>query len=158
MTIKELEKKLKIRENTCIHCQTLELAKQVSSIFDKLGLKWCNEKHYIRNTNWDKHEENTLYFPFDGLYSSLKFAFKVLTFILPEIEKSAIVLVLYLVNIYNFILFASPNVMLSANNFLFSTSAICTTIPKFSKNRFSTSKTFCVALIFILLESKFTEV
>ena len=74
MTTEELEKKLKISKNTCIHCPTLELATQVLSIFHQLGLTWCNEKHYIRNTNWDKHEENTLYYPFDGLYSSLKFA------------------------------------------------------------------------------------
>ncbi len=70
----ELENKLKINKNTCIHCPTEKLAKQVLNIFNKLGLKWCNEKHYIICTNWDKHEENTLYYPFDGLYSSLKFA------------------------------------------------------------------------------------
>ena len=74
MTTTELENKLKISKNTCIHCPIEELAKQVLNIFHHLGLKWCNEKHYIICTNWDKHEENTLYYPFDGLYSSLKFA------------------------------------------------------------------------------------
>lgn len=72
--IKELENKLKISEKTCIHCPTEKLAKQVLNIFNKLGLKWCNGIDYTLNHNWDKHEENTLYYPFDGLYSSLKFA------------------------------------------------------------------------------------
>lgn len=74
MTTKELENKLKISENTCIHCPTEELAKQVLNIFHHLGLKWCNEKHYIICTNWDNHKENTLYYPFEGEFSSLKFA------------------------------------------------------------------------------------
>lgn len=60
MTTKELENKLKISKKTCIHCPTLELAKQVLSIFNQLGLKWCRD--------------NTIYYPFDGEFSSLKFA------------------------------------------------------------------------------------
>lgn len=60
MTTEELEKKLKISKDTCIHCPTLELAKQVLSIFHQLGLKWCRD--------------NTIYYPFDGEFSSLKFA------------------------------------------------------------------------------------
>ena len=44
MTTEELEKKLKISKDTWIHCPTLELAKQVLSIFHQLGLKWCREK------------------------------------------------------------------------------------------------------------------
>lgn len=74
MTTKVLENKLKISENTCIHCSTLKLAKQVLSIFHKLGLKWYSKKSYILNHNWDKHKENTVYYPFDGEFSSLKHA------------------------------------------------------------------------------------
>ena len=59
MTTEELEKKLKISKDTWIHCPTLELAKQVLSIFHQLGLKWCRE--------------NTIYYPFDGEFSSLEF-------------------------------------------------------------------------------------
>ena len=59
MTTKELEKKLKISEKTCIHCPTLELAKQVLSIFHQLGLKWCNEKNYMIYTNWDSQDFGT---------------------------------------------------------------------------------------------------
>ena len=59
MTTEELEKKLKISKDTWIHCPTLELAKQVLSIFHQLGLKWCRE--------------NTIYYPFAGEYSSLEF-------------------------------------------------------------------------------------
>ena len=68
MTTKELEKKLKISNDTCIHCPTLELAKQVLSIFHQLGLKWCSE------TDWDSYKENTIYYPFQGGFSSLEFA------------------------------------------------------------------------------------
>lgn len=72
MTKEELEKKLKISENTCIHCSTLELAKQVLNIFNKLGLKWCNGIYYTKCTDWDKYKENTVYYPFEGRFASLK--------------------------------------------------------------------------------------
>ena len=74
MTTTELEKRLKISEKTCIHCPTLELAKQVLNIFHQLGLRWRNETHYITYTNWDKYKENTIYFPFNRDFSSLEFA------------------------------------------------------------------------------------
>ena len=73
MTTEELEKKLKISKYTWIHCPTLELEKQVLSIFNQLGLKWCSKNHYIRYTNWDSYKENTTYHPFDGVFSSLEF-------------------------------------------------------------------------------------
>ncbi len=72
--MEKLEKKLKISEKTCIHCPTEELAKHVLSIFNQLGLKWCNGKSYIICTNWDNHKEDTIYYPFEGEFSSLKFA------------------------------------------------------------------------------------
>lgn len=74
MTTKELESKLKISENTCIHCQTLELAKQVLSIFNKLGLKWSSGEYYTLNHNWDILKKNTVYYPFGGLFSPIKYA------------------------------------------------------------------------------------
>lgn len=72
MTTEELEKRLKISESTCVHCPTLELAKQVLNIFNKLGLKWCNGIYYTRCTDWDRYKENTIYYPFEGRFSSLK--------------------------------------------------------------------------------------
>lgn len=76
MSTEELEKKLKISENTCIHCSTLELAKQVLSIFRKLGLKWCDETNYIKHTYWDINKDITIYYPFDvdEDFSHLEFA------------------------------------------------------------------------------------
>lgn len=74
MTKEELENKLKISENTCIHCPTLELKKQVLNIFHQLGLKWCDGTHYTICTKWDSREEDTVYYPFDGEFSSLEFA------------------------------------------------------------------------------------
>lgn len=75
MTTEELEKKLKISKYTWIHCPTLELKKQVLSIFNQLGLKWGSKNHYIRYTNWDSHREDTTYYPFDGEFSFLEFAY-----------------------------------------------------------------------------------
>lgn len=69
-----LEKKLKINQNTCIHCPTLELAKQVLSIFRQLGLKWCNEEYYTSDHNWDRFKGNTVYYPFEGEFTSLNYA------------------------------------------------------------------------------------
>ena len=74
MTTTKLENKLKINEKICIHCPTEELAKQVLSIFNKLGLKWCNGTHYIICTNWDSFKKNTVYYPFEGEFSSLNYA------------------------------------------------------------------------------------
>lgn len=71
MTTEEIKNKLKISENTCIHCPTLELVKQVLIIFNQLGLRWSSEKHYITYSHWDNYRENTVYYPFKGLFSSL---------------------------------------------------------------------------------------
>lgn len=72
MTTKKLENKLKISGDTCIHCPTSELAKQVLRIFRQLGLKWGDKTNYIKHTYWDRYKENTVYYPFGGFYSSLK--------------------------------------------------------------------------------------
>ena len=74
MITEELEKKLKISKDTCIHCTTKELAKQVLNIFHQLCLKWCSGNHYIRYTNWDSYREDTVYHPFEGEFSSLNYA------------------------------------------------------------------------------------
>ena len=72
--IQELENKLKISENTAIHCPTLELAKQVLKIFNDLGLKWNTSRSYIEDHNWYSYKNNTTYYPFDGMFSYLQFA------------------------------------------------------------------------------------
>lgn len=74
MITEELEEKLKITKDTCIHCSTLKLAKQVLDIFHKTGLKWIDEKYYIVYTNWDSWKENTVYYPFEGGFTSLGLA------------------------------------------------------------------------------------
>ena len=74
MTTKELEKKLKISNDTCIHCPTLELAKQVLSIFNQLGLRWSSEMSYTFIHNWDNFKEDTVYYPFKGECSALVYA------------------------------------------------------------------------------------
>lgn len=74
MTTEELENKLKISKDTCIHCTTEELAKQVLNIFHQLDLTWGDKTHYTLNSHWDNRKEDTVYYPFDGEYSSLEFA------------------------------------------------------------------------------------
>ena len=71
---KELENKLKISENTRIHCPTLELAKQVLNIFNDLGLKWNTDRSYIKHHNWDRYKDKTVYYPIEGVFSYLQFA------------------------------------------------------------------------------------
>ena len=71
---KELENKLKISENTGIHCPTLELAKQVLNIFNDLGLKWHTDRSYIKHHNWDPYKDKTVYYPIEGTFSCLQFA------------------------------------------------------------------------------------
>ncbi len=74
MTTEEIKNKLKISENTCIHCPTIKLAIQMSNIFHQLGLRWKSGTHYTLNSNWDSFKENTVYYPFKGECSSLEFA------------------------------------------------------------------------------------
>ena len=74
MKKEDLENKLKISDNTCIHCPTLELAKRVLNIFHQLGLRWSSGTQYITQTNWDSYKENTVYRPVKGEYSDLEFA------------------------------------------------------------------------------------
>ena len=70
MKIEELENKLKITKNTCIHCQTLELAKQIRyekeqqmkdaatgyrlPTFKKVNIFDCMDAYYENYTKGDK--------------------------------------------------------------------------------------------------------
>ncbi len=74
MTTEEIKNKLKISENTCIHCPTIKLAIQMSNIFHQLGLRWKSGTHYTLNSNWDSFKENIVYYPFEGVFFSLEFA------------------------------------------------------------------------------------
>ena len=71
MTTEELENKLKISEDTCIHCPTEELAKHVLTIFHQLGLRWNSETSYVSDHYWNAFKGNTLYYPFEGGLSAL---------------------------------------------------------------------------------------
>ena len=76
-SLEQTIEELKINEKTCIHCQTPELAKQVLNIFNKLDLKWCDGEPYTLNSScryWDTFKENTVYYPFEGEFTSLSYA------------------------------------------------------------------------------------
>ena len=46
----------------------------MSNIFHQLGLRWKSGTHYTLNSNWDSFKENTVYYPFEGVFFSLEFA------------------------------------------------------------------------------------
>ena len=58
-----------------VHCKTEEEAKDFCEQMHKHRMKWCNGKSYLKNTNYDTHNEGTCYYG-DGEYSSLDFAEK----------------------------------------------------------------------------------
>lgn len=74
MTTKELEKKLKISENTYIHCPTLELAKRALSIFHTAGLNWRTRQSFNEFDFWYIYKENTVCRPFKYGFSHLEYA------------------------------------------------------------------------------------
>lgn len=63
MTTTNLEKKLKISENTAIHCPTEEEANEVLKIFHKLGLTWFTGHSIFEINSWERKKELTCYIP-----------------------------------------------------------------------------------------------
>lgn len=58
-----------------VHCKTEEEAKDFCRQMHGQGMKWRNGESYLKNTNYDMHNEETCYYG-DGEYSSLDFAEK----------------------------------------------------------------------------------
>lgn len=58
-----------------VHCKTEEEAIDFCKQMHKHGMKWCNRKSYLKNTEYGVHNERTCYYG-DGEYSSLDFAEK----------------------------------------------------------------------------------
>lgn len=68
-----MKNKLKISENTVIHCPTEELANEVLSIADKLGYKSMTGYKYTGINCWYVEKENTCYDLTRGFYDSLHY-------------------------------------------------------------------------------------
>lgn len=56
-----MENKLKIDNNTVVHCPTEELANKVLAIADKLGYKWFDGGSFLDNNSWYLLKEETCY-------------------------------------------------------------------------------------------------
>ncbi len=89
-----MKKVTDLKENECIHCKTKEEANAICKLMHDAGLKWCDCSIYLDyderknsmarkpkqtssyNLQWWLHKENTVYYPFHGQYSILKYAIK----------------------------------------------------------------------------------
>ena len=58
-----------------VHCKTEEEAKDFCKQMHGQGMKWCNGESYLKNTNYNVHNEGTWYYG-SGEYSSRAFAEK----------------------------------------------------------------------------------
>lgn len=56
-----------------VHCKTEEEAKDFCKQMHGQGMKWRNGESYLKNTNYDMHNEGTCYYG-DGEWSSLDIA------------------------------------------------------------------------------------
>lgn len=64
-----MENKLKISENTVVHCETKELADKVLLIAHCLGYKWSSGSSYLEYNRWNTYGSNTHYNLFKGEFS-----------------------------------------------------------------------------------------
>ena len=58
-----------------VHCKTEEEAKDFCKQMHEHGMKWCDGESYLKNTNYNVHNEGTCYYG-GGEYSSRDFAEK----------------------------------------------------------------------------------
>ena len=58
-----------------VHCKTEEEAKDFCKKMHEHGMKWCDGESYLKNTNYNVHNEGTCYYG-GGEYSSRDFAEK----------------------------------------------------------------------------------
>ncbi len=63
-------------ENEVIHVRTEQEAIAICQLMDNAGLKWCNDKLYIDNNEWDSYGE-ICFFPKNGTFSSYEYALSV---------------------------------------------------------------------------------
>lgn len=61
------------KNKIAVHCKTEEEAKDFCRQMHGQGMKWRNGESYLKNTNYDMHNEETCYYG-DGEHSSLDFA------------------------------------------------------------------------------------
>lgn len=67
---------LKISTTTCIHCSDSSLVSLLYQVFNSLGLRWNNEEQYSiysEKKYWEKYRENTIYYPYIGIYGDINF-------------------------------------------------------------------------------------
>jgi uncharacterized membrane protein len=65
--------KLKIRENTVVHCPTEELANEVLSLAHKLGYKWSTGIEYVEENCWSVYKKDTCYNLIEGSFALIRY-------------------------------------------------------------------------------------
>ena len=65
----------KNNENICVHCQTLEEAKEFCILMHNHGMKWRGGKSYAKDTKWNNYIKRTCYYG-DGTFCDIDYANK----------------------------------------------------------------------------------
>ena len=71
--IEAIENRLKIKRNTVVHCETLELENKVLKIYNRLNLTDIERDLWYDNSHWDKYKKETCYNLFTGNFASVEF-------------------------------------------------------------------------------------
>lgn len=58
----------------CMHCKTLEEAKDFCRVLDSNGRTWSTGDSYTNYTFWNTHESGTVYYFNKGTYGSMLIA------------------------------------------------------------------------------------
>lgn len=56
-----------------VNCRTEDEANQFLRTLSMMGLKWCNGRSYLYETNWDEYGSETCYCPERGTYGSVRY-------------------------------------------------------------------------------------
>lgn len=71
--IEAIENRLKIKRNTVVHCETLELENKVLKIYNRLNLTDIEQDLWYDSSHWDNYKKETCYNLFTGKFASAKF-------------------------------------------------------------------------------------
>lgn len=71
--IEAIENRLKIKRNTVVHCETLELENKVLKIYNRLNLTDIEWDLWYDSSHWYKYKKETCYNLFTGNFASVKF-------------------------------------------------------------------------------------
>ena len=63
-----------LKENECIHCETVEQANAICKLMHDAGLKWHDGDSYLSVNLYEIYKSETCYFPAEGVFTGLDYA------------------------------------------------------------------------------------